>query len=164
MKLLFIRHSIALEREEFDDDDLLRPLSLKGREVAEEFFSKLPKIYKEIDLIVSSKAIRALQTADILRKSYPNTEYKNTPLLNPSANIKDLRKFLDSCQEKYKCIALVGHEPDFSLMISYIVTCGKGDVMLKLKKPSLVEIDLFDEAQLAGELRNHISPKILKKC
>mgnify|MGYP005860673605 CR=1 FL=1 len=164
MKLLFIRHSIALEREDYSGDDLLRPLTQEGCDVAEDFFSKLQKIYKNIDLIISSKATRGLETSRILNKYFKDSVYKVSPLLNPGMKIKEFRLLFDSLEEKYDSIAFVGHEPDFSHIISYITTCAKGDILIKLKKPSCVEIELFDHSQLVGELRNIISPRILKKC
>ncbi|HIE34657.1 MAG TPA: phosphohistidine phosphatase, partial [Campylobacterales bacterium] len=112
MKLLFLRHAKALNREEFMDDDLLRPLTNKGIKISKEFFKKISNIF-DIDIIISSKATRAYQTAKILQQFYPNVPLKTTRLLNPGATFFDIKTIIDDHKE-YEKIVLVGHEPDFS--------------------------------------------------
>ncbi|NWF67357.1 MAG: phosphohistidine phosphatase [Campylobacterales bacterium] len=157
MKLLIIRHTVALERFEWSEDDLLRPISKKGEKVAEEFFSKISKIYDDLEMIISSKATRAIQTATILKTFYLKSSYSEDKRLNPGANFND---FVSIIKENYDkdCIAIVGHEPELSEFVSML--CSSGNVRMKLKKPSLVEITLssFD----VGEIKNIINPKILK--
>jgi len=69
MKLLIIRHSLAIDISEWICHDLERPLVEKGIKRAKKFFKYISKIYPEIDFIITSKALRAKQTAEIL-KSY----------------------------------------------------------------------------------------------
>lgn len=160
MKLLFIRHSIALEREDWDRDDLLRPLSKKGVKNANEFFSDIAKIYN-IDTIVTSQAKRALETAKILHKYYPKIELIEDDKLNPSSNFENFIKVKDKIEAKFdkiEVIAFVGHEPDFSEIISKLISSSMVD--LKLKKPSIVEIE-FNENR--GKLMAFLTPKHLKK-
>ncbi len=159
MKLLFVRHALALEREEWSLDDLERPLSEKGEKSAEQFFKKLKKIYEDVDVIISSKATRAKQTAKILACFYEDAKYIEDERLNPGMTFGDFTKVLKDLESKYETLFIVGHEPDFSETISGLISSSP--VRLKLKKPSLVEVDV--ESKRLGELRAIIYPKQLKE-
>ena len=154
MRLLFIRHAKAIDREEWSGSDLERPLSEHGIKKAKEFFSKLPKIYP-IDVIVSSKAKRAIQTADILKEFYPNVKYFETSRLNPGSTVLEIEELI----ERFRCyenVVFVGHEPDFSLAISHLSGC---DLMhIKVRKASVVCLEGDEYFVLSGI----IYPKLLR--
>jgi phosphohistidine phosphatase len=136
MKLLFIRHSLAVEREEWLGHDFERPLTDKGVKRARKFFKHIKKIYPHIDHIVASKALRAKQTAEILKEFYNHAEYRETPLLYPGAGINELKEVL---REKEGIIAIVGHEPDLSNFVKELMYAP--NLKLKLRKPSLIEME-----------------------
>jgi len=136
MKLLFIRHSLAMDREVFVGNDLERPLVEKGIKRAKTFFKHIKKIYPKIDYIITSKAKRAKDTALILKEFYKDAIYEETTLLYPGANINDLKKVL---KNKDGIIAIVGHEPDLSEFIKELMFAP--NLKIKLKKPSLVELE-----------------------
>jgi len=136
MKILFVRHSLAIERDEWFDNDLYRPLSEKGIKRAKKFFAVIKKIYPAIDFIITSKAVRAKQTAEILKKFYPNAVFEETSLLYPGADIRNLKEVLEN---KQGIVAIVGHEPDLSSMIKDIMHAP--NLKIKLSKPSLAEIE-----------------------
>lgn len=161
MRLFFIRHSIALERYEWNKNDLLRPLSQKGKKVADNFFKKIATLYR-FDAIITSKATRALETAEILMEHLEDVPLYHSSLLEPGCDFAEFKKEFASFDGSYENIAFVGHEPDFGSIISSIIAPGAPYVMLKLKKPSLAEIELLDTGMMSGELRNLISPKVLK--
>ena len=135
MKLLFIRHSLAVERDEWNGHDFDRPLTEKGKKRAKKFFKNIKKIYPKIDYIISSKALRALDTAKIMNEFY-NTNFEITTKLNPGANINDLKEIINN---KEGIIAIVGHEPDLSEMIKALMYAP--NLKIKLRKPSLVEVE-----------------------
>ncbi|WP_200762358.1 SixA phosphatase family protein [Nitrosophilus alvini] len=156
MRLLFIRHAKALERFEWHKDDLLRPLSEKGAKKAEEFFKKLPKIY-DVEVIITSKATRALQTADILYEQFPNAKFITNSLLNPGSDILDLQLAIKNYLE-FDTIAVIGHEPDFSEMIGTLTKCR--NLNIRVKKASVIELSgSFPENM---ELCASIYPKLLE--
>jgi phosphohistidine phosphatase len=136
MKLLFIRHSLAMEREEFNGHDFERPLVEKGIKRAKKFFKHIEKIYPEIDYIITSKALRAKQTAEILKSYYPNAFFEETALLYPGAGMVELKQVL---QNKDGVVAIVGHEPDLGNFVRELMYAP--NLKLKLRKPSLAEIE-----------------------
>ncbi len=155
MRVLFIRHAKALSRSEWREDDLLRPLSEEGREKADRFFQKLPKIYP-IECIITSKATRALQTAQILKEHYPSAKYHETDRLNPGADSEAFETVIKQFHS-YSDIAIIGHEPDLSMAIGALIGCEYPDI--KLKKASVAELRGEGED---FELLSLLYPKLLR--
>ncbi len=156
MKILFIRHAKALERSEWKEDDLLRPLSEEGIQKAKDFFACIRKLYK-IDVIITSQATRALQTAKLLINYYPNAKYFETDRLSPGASIIDIEKVIDDFRG-YEHIALIGHEPDFSLAIAHLIGCGSGG-NIRLKKAGIAEL-LYEDEEF--EMLSLLYPKLCR--
>jgi len=98
MKILFIRHSLAVERDEFLGHDFDRPLTDKGKKRAKRFFEKISLIYPKIDVIYTSTAKRALETAEILKFFYPEAKFVTSNLLLPGATIHELKKLLNGTE------------------------------------------------------------------
>jgi phosphohistidine phosphatase len=136
MKLLFIRHSLAVERDEFTGHDFERPLTEKGVKRAKKFFKYISKLYPDIDFILTSKALRARQTADVLKGFYPGAVFEQTALLYPGAGINEFKQVL---QNKHGVIAVTGHEPDLSEFVKSLMYAP--NLKLKLQKPSLAEVE-----------------------
>ena len=137
MKILFIRHSLAVERDEFLGHDFDRPLTDKGKKRAKRFFEKTSLIYPKIDVIYTSTAKRALETAEILKFFYPEAKFVTSNLLLPGATIHELKKLLNGTEAEV--VAVVGHEPDLSSFVKELVYAP--NLKIKLQKPSLVEIE-----------------------
>ena len=136
MTLLFIRHSLAMEREEWTGHDFERPLTEKGIKRAKKFFKHIKKIYPEIDFIITSKAKKAKETAQILKHFYPDVTYEETSLLYPGADMVDLKQVINN---KTGVVAIVGHEPDLSNFVKELMYAP--NLKLKLRKPSLIEME-----------------------
>ena len=158
-QLFFIRHAIAMEREEHVGSDLKRPLTEEGRRKARKAFRGLDRSLEPPLLIISSAATRAYQTAALLREIWPRAKYLELADLNPGAGPEELQQILTS-RRNLERIALVGHEPDFSEMIASLVSMD-GSTALAVKKASLVEVQLFSANQ--GMLVSLIPPKVLRR-
>lgn len=155
MRVLFVRHALALSRVSWLRDDMERPLSDKGIITAKKLFKEFGKIYDAPSVIFCSEALRAKETAQILSKSFRGAKISQTSLLNPGASFVDFKTLL--ADENGECIAVVGHEPDFSHIISALVASG-ANLAIDIKKASLVEIDINEEFR--GVLKAVIPPKI----
>ncbi len=154
MEILFIRHAKAIEREEWIGADLLRPLSEDGIKKAKEFFAKLPKIY-QIEVIISSKASRAIQTAELLKEVYPNVKYFETSSINPGATPLAYEQLIEKFRS-YGHIALIGHQPDISYAVASLLGCE--DLPIKIRKASVTHLS----GEETFELHSMIYPKLLK--
>lgn len=135
MKIIIIRHAIALDRAEFlqsNSDDRLRPLAEKGIRRLQQSSLGLKKVQPDTDYILSSTLTRAIQTADIIAEHYPETVRKAIPQLDPGSDPAKLTSLLADLPEE-SVVMLVGHEPDLSELISWF-TNGSHFNFLQMKK------------------------------
>jgi phosphohistidine phosphatase len=112
MILWLIRHGIAADAEAFRGPDLDRPLTTDGRRQAQSFFAHLAKTRPAPDAVISSAAVRARATAEILCKAYRMPSPVMVPKLNPGARFGSFKKVASDYVDECACIAIVGHEPD----------------------------------------------------
>jgi len=139
MKLLFVRHASAVDPLDFRGDDLLRPLTEDGVRKARKLFQTLARFYAAPELIVSSEAVRARQTADLLAEEFSKAERERTALLNPGADHTTLVRWLRALDRPLERVALVGHEPDISRMVGGAV--AQGNLNIEVKKAACIEVD-----------------------
>lgn len=133
MNIYVIRHGHAEERENWYEDDLLRPLTEKGRKRAAKAFARYFDVYKKPDIIISSAAIRALETAEILQDII-KTDVIISKNINPGADSTDYQKLIED-YKSFKYIAFVGHEPDMSEFIS--AATAESRLLCEFKKGSI---------------------------
>ncbi|NPA11999.1 MAG: phosphohistidine phosphatase [Epsilonproteobacteria bacterium] len=158
MKLLFIRHSLAVDMSEFRGHDFDRPLTRRGVKRAIRFFKVMRIIYPKVDYIIASKALRAAQTAEVMNRYY-KTKLIQTPLLYPGASYNDLK---EAIADKEGVIAIVSHMPDLEEFVREIM--HSPNLSIKFSKPSLVEVDdktikgVFEYKRVKG-LYESIRPK-----
>ncbi len=108
-----------------------------------------------IDVIVSSKAVRAAQTAELLKEVYPNVKYFETSKLNPGATPLDYEETIERFRG-YENVALVGHEPDISQTIAHFSGCD--ELHVKVRKAGIIEMEGEEYFTLCGMLY----PKLLR--
>ena len=155
MKLYFLRHGLAGDRGDWHGDDALRPLTPEGVKKMEREAKTIAKLELELDAIVTSPLVRAVQTARIVAD-----ELDLRDVLTEDENLGldfDLAR-LRNVMEKHRAaeaLMLVGHEPSMSRTIGQI-----GGGRIELKKGALACMDV-DPHSLRGELLALVSPKIL---
>ena len=123
MELLLIRHAIAEEREDFartGKDDRLRPLTDEGRKKMKQAARGLREQVPTIDLLATSPLTRAAQTGAILDSVYGGLQEVEIDELAPEAAPADFLRWLR--QRKEDTIAVVGHEPSISQILSWLLT------------------------------------------
>jgi len=142
MKLYLVRHAIAKDITD-QEDDSLRPLTEKGREKMHRIAGALRELGMEPDLIVSSPYVRASQTASILAKELKYKEelaYSN--FLMPMGEPDDM---IGEINEKFSVdeLMLVGHEPNLSLLTSTLLA-GNTDLSINFKKGGVCCLSVDD--------------------
>ena len=144
MNLYIIRHAIAVDEgtPEYGDDSQ-RPLTDKGRKKMRQIAKGLRALGVGFDLILSSPYVRANETAEILAdvfKMKKKIEFSEhlIPMGNPDLLIAEMN-------EKYSVdsIALVGHEPQLTHLISLLVAKNAG-VDMTLKKGGVCSLSADD--------------------
>ena len=144
MKLYIIRHAISVEAGTPGyEDDSQRVLTEKGRKKMYKIAQGLKELEERIDLILTSPYPRASQTANILRKVFDLKKDKviKTEHLAP---IGYADRLINEINEKYadvEKIALVGHEPSLSGLVSVLVA-GEPDLSLTIKKGGVCRLSV----------------------
>jgi phosphohistidine phosphatase len=80
----------------------------------------LRKLVPEIDLLATSPLTRAAQTGAILDSVYDDLHEVEIEELVPEATPEEFLRWLR--QQKAETIAVVGHEPSISLLMSWLLT------------------------------------------
>lgn len=157
-RLYFLRHGRADRMAFTGNDDRLRPLTPEGILRLEAAAAKLAQLEMNCEVILTSPLTRCRQTADIV-----------APVLGLSGQVKvapelacgfDLGGLEDLLAQEASCRAalLVGHEPDFSEVVSRLT----GGSHILFKKGGLARVDLWrDFPAPQGVLAWLLPPKVL---
>ena len=145
MQLLIIRHAIAEDREAFaksGEEDALRPLTKDGKKKMRKAAGGLRDLVPKLNLLATSPLTRAAQTADIISEAYGGLRPLPVAALAPGKKPSSLVAWLQD-QRPDLTIALVGHEPDLGLFVSWMLT-GLQESFVELKKGGACMLDLGD--------------------
>lgn len=118
--ILLVRHGKA-ESIKIDQIDFDRKLVDKGIEDVYELSRELNDDQYHPDLIISSSAKRAYQTAKILAKELNFKKeliVKNDSIYESS--IHELLKVINNIDDQYSRVIITGHNPTFEYMIEYL--------------------------------------------
>ena len=151
MNVLVIRHAIAEDRDVFartEKDDDERPLTDEGRKKMARGAQGLHALVPKLDLIASSPLVRAQQTAAIVAKEYGTRVDETTKVLEPDARLEGFVKWASSHEEK-ETIAVVGHEPHLSALVTWLMS-GLDDSRLELKKGAACFLGFSGRPRRAG--------------
>jgi phosphohistidine phosphatase len=143
MKVLVVRHATAADKDEFarkGKSDDLRPLTPTGKREMREVARGIRDMVTEVDALVTSPLVRAVQTAEILGDAYDRTPVR-VEWLRPEASYENFAEWARSRGEK-ELVVIVGHEPHLSGLVSWLLASSKRP-LLELKKAAacLLEVE-----------------------
>ena len=150
MRLYFLRHGAA-DWPDWKKSDDERPLTKAGREELHQVGEFLARLKANPDLILTSPLPRAAETAEIAAE-HLRTRMCEEKLLAPGFKAADLKRLL--LKYPQQILMLVGHEPDFTLVIAALTG---GSVKLSKAGVALVDLNLQK-----GRLLWLFPPKIAK--
>ena len=150
MLLYFLRHGEA-DWPDWKKPDDERPLTKYGKNEMRQVAAFLKRVKAKPDLIVTSPLPRAFQTAEIAAESL-KIKCREDKLLAPGFDRADLERLLKKYPEE--SLMIVGHEPDFSEIIS-----GLTGASLKFSKAGIALVDL-NRSWRSGRLLWLVPPKI----
>jgi phosphohistidine phosphatase len=153
MELYFLRHGEA-DWPDWKKSDDERPLTKRGKKQMRDVAKFLDRLKVRPDLIVTSPLPRAAQTAEIAA-DYLKAKLRKDELLAPGFGPSKLRTVLK--RHRAKVLMLVGHEPDFTQVISELTGAS-----LKLSKGGVALLDVDPESE-EGKLLWLLPPKFAKK-
>lgn len=152
MNLYVVRHAIATERGTpgFEDDSR-RPVTDRGREKMLGIARGLKKLETHLEVMISSPYVRARETAEILAEGldFEVGAIKFSDGLLPMADPAKLVMEI-AAVHPVENLAVVGHEPHLSSLISYLLT-GNIDLAINMKKGGvcLVTLDISPHGYVA---------------
>jgi phosphohistidine phosphatase len=162
--LLLMRHAKSSWKESnIPDHD--RPLNRRGKHDAPLMGKQLRDQKMNLDLIISSTALRAETTANLIAKA---VRYKGKIILDKSiydAEPKDLFTLLSNSSDEYNSILLVGHNPTMEETVQMITnspeltmaTCAVAHLTLSIDTWT----DLKEKQTFSSKLENFWTPKEL---
>ncbi len=156
MRLYLLRHGVAYDRENWQGkDDELRPLTDEGIVAMKREARSIGQMKLKLNAVITSPLVRARDTARIVAKTL-DMKVDENPLLKPGFNLQALDDLLAQYAE-FTHLMIVGHEPDFSQVISQLV--GGGTVVMK--KGGLARVDITTPHPPHGELVWLLTPSLL---
>ncbi len=154
MDLILLRHGKA---EEFHKNgDTSRELVEKGRTQARNAGKVLLRSKWRPEIVLTSPLVRARQTADLFCEAaeLPGAVIQSWLAcgMTPERAIRELAGF-----GEFKRVAIVGHEPDFSNLVEWVLGIAGGGVTVK--KGALVCLTIEPPSR-HGTLRFLIPPQL----
>jgi len=152
MQLLVIRHAIAEDRAEWaatGEGDAARPLTSDGRRRMRRGARGLRRAVPRLGTLATSPLTRARDTAEIVAEAYGGVDPVLLPELTPGGDPQLLVRRLRALDGDGGPVAIVGHEPDLSGVVGWLLT-GRVRSLLELKKGSACLLELPDDAEPAG--------------
>ena len=160
MRLLIIRHAIAVPggTPGIPDDD--RPLTPRGRRRFRRAARGLARIAKRPDVLLSSPLVRAVATAKLAAKAWGGLE----PTIEPALAHGNLARVLAAlaAQPAEAAVAVVGHEPYLSGLLAALLGAREGN-RLAFRKGGVALVDLPGAPKDGGTLLWFLPPKLLRR-
>ncbi len=179
MEFYLIRHGLAEELENHIDD-LERKLTKEGKKRVKNAAKFLSKFFPCPDLLLTSEALRSIETAEIIKKKCKIKKLDSYSRLNPGASVYDYNFILsayinkESVTSNYR-IGIITHEPDlgnFALALlanqiqfdfqkeEIIYNEQEINLELNLKKSSILIIEWNG---VESDLKFYSIPSIIRK-
>src|SRR6266513_2531877 len=124
MNVYFLRNASAGQKRSNAQQDDKRPLDKEGIEQCRYVGRLLNTLDTHVDMIVSSPLKRATQTASLVGNEIAyEQKIELSPALKPGAGYPAFRDLLRSLR-KMESVMVVGHNPNFSQVLSLLMTNG----------------------------------------
>ncbi len=157
MELILLRHGKAEDTS--PGGDFSRELVEKGREQSRKAARLLKAAGKLPDIVLTSPLVRARQTADAFCQTAAMPGALVQPWLTsgmtPEMALAELAGF-----KEFKRVGIVGHEPDFSQLLGWILGAQGGGI--EMKKGALACVRINPPSRY-GSLRFLIPPKLAEE-
>jgi phosphohistidine phosphatase len=159
VKLIVIRHAIAVPRGAPDVPDDERPLTAKGERRFREAASGLVRICARPDALLTSPLPRAAATAEIAAQAWGRISPTVEPVLAHGSPDEILA--LLSRHASDQSIAIVGHEPSLSGLLARLLGSTVADAFT-LRKGGVAHLDMPGTLAEGARLDWLMRPKILR--
>jgi phosphohistidine phosphatase len=135
VELYVVRHAHAGDPAKWTGDDARRPLSPKGEAQADRLARHLSTIGLQLDVILSSPKVRAIQTAEPIAKAL-GMQVRIDERLGGGLTFEVLERVLAESGSPLRPM-IVGHDPDFSELVAELA----GAQSIPMRKGALARLD-----------------------
>lgn len=160
MRLLIIRHAIAVARGTPGIPDEERPLTPEGEQRFRETAKGLARLVDRPDTLLTSPWLRAKQTAELAAAAWGRIEPKETSAL-AGGSFAEQAQVLDRYPAD-ATVAIVGHEPYVSELLARLLGSRQVE-RLAFKKGGSALVDVPGRLGGGGSLVFFLPPKALRK-
>ena len=165
MDLYLVRHAVAFNPDPTEwPDDRERPLTPDGEKRMRRAARGLGELTSSVDLVLSSRFVRAWRTAEILEKELRPGWPKPIPceaLESGHAPAEVLQALQPHVEQA--AVVLVGHEPNMHELASYLLTADTGHAQLEFRKGGVARFELLGGLRPgSARLVWLLAPKILR--
>jgi phosphohistidine phosphatase len=159
LTLFLIRHADAGDSAAWVGDDAARPLSKKGRRQSKRLGELLDDLRVRPDVILTSPRVRAADTAKLVGRAV-GARVVVEARLDSGFDPGDLKALVTALPATTKMLVVVGHDPDFSAVASWLTNAP-----ISVPKGALVRIELSERNVGAGRgaLRWLLPPDSVKR-
>lgn len=159
MDLYVLRHASAGESLTDPRRDAKRPLDEEGILQTRYIGQLLAQLEVQLDLIVSSPLVRAMQTASIAANELAyEGKIEVSPALSPEADFEAFRELMKR-HSRADALLVVGHNPSLSDFLGRLAGNPASPARLELKKGAVAKVDVRGKA---GRLQWMITPKVAR--
>jgi phosphohistidine phosphatase len=142
MKTLFLVRHAKSSRNDPSLPDRDRPLDDRGRQDAPKMGKRLAKRDVKTDLLLSSPALRALTTAQLIAEEIG---YKRKDIVVDdrlyASSADDLLAVIRALDKKLNCVMLFGHNPEFTDLAHWLAS-----EIIDMPTSAVVEFDFDTKA------------------
>jgi phosphohistidine phosphatase len=144
LELYLLRHADAGDPMTWKGDDADRPLSKKGRRQSKNLMRLLDDLHLRVNAVLTSPKLRAADTARIVAKAV-GKKAQADDRLSIDFGEDTLAALVAEWGPGVSRVLLVGHDPDFSHLVSWLAGTS-----ITMRKGALARLDLADRTVGAG--------------
>jgi phosphohistidine phosphatase len=163
-ELYIMRHGLAAARDASTAmDDAKRPLTSEGKQKMREIAEGLVRADLQLDWIVSSPLVRAVETAEIVEEALGSKPPLETcDALSPGGAPEALITFLAKRSNRRRTL-VVGHEPDLGELAARLIGAGR-NAHMPFKKGGCCLITFSEfPPKTPGRLVWWLPPRMMRK-
>jgi phosphohistidine phosphatase len=164
IRVTLLRHGLAVDREDWaKKNDLARPLTPKGERRVRQASRGLAALGVKPDLVLTSPAIRAVQTAKAAAEvlGVPPAQVHEEVSLAPDASPEDFLATIEALEVKE--VLAVGHAPHLDEVLAGLLGLRHGRGGLALKKSGAALLRVARGRPGAAEVRALLSPWSMRR-
>lgn len=156
--LIIVRHAKA-EKRSVEIDDIERKLTKVGKSDAKEVAEYVTKAANKVDLLITSPALRAKETAEIFAKSFKSKPKVIEEELLYAGEVEEIIEKISNITKGYNNVMIFGHNPTFDELAKRLTG---DDLHLRKAGVICIEGESFDDILSGkGKLKWMVDPKSL---